>query len=168
MQHVPITYILSLAHSFDDHRACLTYFKHAGCPSDRHRVKPKANMRACEGRETERERESNKQSGWCVYSSCIRGNWWGPASPFSSAGVSLDHLAFTPQSQLSHLKPSFYPHNPHFFLSSSSSLLFFTMSFLQIWLDAAGKGRGGQKDERILHKWGGEWRIDHVRKARDE
>lgn len=48
---------LSPAHSFDDHPACLTYSKHAGCPGDRPRVKSKANMRACEGRDRERERE---------------------------------------------------------------------------------------------------------------
>lgn len=59
MQHVPIIYILSRAHSSDDRLAYLTHRKHAGCPSDRHRVKPKANRRGCEGnkRQGERERE---------------------------------------------------------------------------------------------------------------
>lgn len=104
-----------------------------------------------------------------VYSSCIRGKRWGPASPFSCAGFSLDHLAFTPSSQLSHLKPFSTPTAPVFFFLSLSFFFsaFFTVTFLQIWLDTAGKGRDGQGDERMLHKGGGEWRIDRVRKARD-
>lgn len=49
VQHVPITYTVSLTNLFDDHPTCLAYSKHAGSPSDRHGVKLKANMRGCEG-----------------------------------------------------------------------------------------------------------------------
>lgn len=45
-----------------------------------------------------------------VYSSCITGKWWEPASPFSSAGVSSDHLEFIAKP----LNPSAPP--PLFFL----------------------------------------------------
>lgn len=52
VQHVPITYTVSLTNLFDNHPTCLAYSKHAGSPSDRHGVKLKANMRGCEGNKT--------------------------------------------------------------------------------------------------------------------
>lgn len=134
MQHVPITY--SPWHAlFDDQSLFVESIPGmlAVLVTD-----TGSNQRQTRGRasgtetETERERvESNKQSDCRVYSSCIRGSRRGPASPFSSAGFSLDRLAFTPYSQLSHLKPLPTPTNPPLFFSPPPFYsLLFLFSFL--------------------------------------
>lgn len=143
---------------FDDCPACLLYSKHAGCFGDRHRVKPKASS------SVGKERWRNKQSHCCVYSSCNWWNWSGDASQFGHAEFLFVRLAFTPHSQLSQIKALFKSRQlffPCLHFSCLVSLSIFSPDLVR----CSRIGAHEHRDEKMLHKVGGDWRIYHVRKA---
>lgn len=117
------------------------------------RVKPKANTRACEGKQ--RQREINKVTAVFIHHAS-EGTDEDLPVPSAQLAFHWTIWQFTPQSQLSHLKPFSTPTPPILSLILLLLCSIFLWIFLQISLDTAVKGCGGQMDKRMLHKGGGD------------